>query len=159
MQRTLSTSDVCAVSGYSRNQVGNLLRLIPPYSDAPTNARFARPFNPVDLTVICILYRLETSCAVRRKDLGDVSALLLKELKAPRQATSDAVLVISFTPPCTTYFETMPTVCEGIVLRLGPIVESVDSFLLGKPHELGSQVALDFEPMIMSAKTKRNSSI
>lgn len=155
MQRKLTVVDLCNVSGYSRDQIQAVLRLLPPYCDVPSAERVARLFSPQDLIVISVAYQLEVKCAFRRRDFNKIGVELHSQLNGPRPVTSSPVLVVSVEPATVTYHTAMSQDIEGIVIRLRPIFNTVDSYLTGAISNIGSQGGFDFDPTLLPSEVKR----
>ena len=155
MQRKLTTIDLCNVSGYSRDQIQAVLRLLPPYCDVPSAERVARLFSPQDLIVISVAYQLEVKCAFRRRDFKKIGVELHAQLNGPRQVTSSPVLVVCVEPATVTYHAATSQDIEGIVIRLRPIFNTVDSYLTGAISNIGSQGGFDFAPALLPSEVIR----
>lgn len=155
MQRKLTVVDLCSVSGYSRDQIQAVLRLLPPYCDVPSAERVARLFSPQDLTVISVAYQLEVKCAFRRRDFKRIGVELHTQLNGPRQVTSSPVLVVSVEPASVTYHAAMSQDIEGIVIRLRPIFNTVDSYLTGEISSTVLQGRFDFAPALSPSELQR----
>ena len=155
MQRKLTAIDLCNVSGYSRDQLQAVLRLLPPYCEVSSAQRVARLFSPQDLIVISVAYQLEVKCAFRRRDFKKIGVELHTQLNGPRQITSSPVLVVSVEPSTVTYHATMPQDIEGIVIRLRPIFNVVDSYLTGEISSIVLQGGFDFAPALLPSEVQR----
>ena len=155
MQRKLTAIDLCNVSGYSRDQLQAVLRSLPPYCDVPSAERVARLFSPQDLIVISVAYQLEVKCAFHRRDFKKIGVELHTQLNGPRQVTSSPVLVVSVEPSTVTYHTVMSQDIEGIVIRLRPIFNGVDSYLTGEMSNVGLQGGFDFTPALLLSEVQR----
>ena len=144
----LKTSDICQVSGYSRDQVQSLLKLLPPYCVAPAEQRIARVFRPQDLIVISAAYQLECHCGVRRAELGNIGLMLHATLNGPKVVSADPLLVVSFDPPVVKYVATRRAQVEVSVVRLRPIFDRVDAYLERAANKFGEQWSLDLYPAL-----------
>jgi hypothetical protein len=140
MERKLTTADVCQVSGYSRDHIQALLKVLPPYCDSLSSERVARHFRSQDLLVICVARTLEINCGVRRKDIAKIGDELHRTLNGPRRLSETPVLVINVSPPKVQYLETLFPEVDGIVIQLRPLFDRVDMYLMGETY----QSALNF---------------
>lgn len=126
--RKLTASDVCEVTGYSRDQLKALLKGVPTWSPAPS-ARVAREFLPHDLIVLGVVRALDSRVGMRRKQIGLMLPKLRQALLGPREVDRSAYLAISFNPLHVEYVSEKTSIREGVMVSLEPIFDRVDGYL------------------------------
>lgn len=127
--RKITVVDVCAVTGYERDQLQALLKELPPYNGYATKPRVAREFTPHDVISLCIVYELEVGYGIKRKMIGKISEMLRHALSGPKTVASNARLCISFNPPSALYIPDMEIEYDGIYISLKEIFERADQYL------------------------------
>ncbi len=147
MVRRLTAADVCAVTGYSRDELHALLRVLEPYSTDRPSPRVAREFTPKDLVVLGVTQVLEDRYGLRRAAVAKLGPQLQSVLSGPRAANRDARLAISVRPPRIDYLEAGVQPSEGLVVALAPLFEKVDDYLTFEP-----QLTLQFGPSLVVAR-------
>lgn len=147
MGRRLTAADVCAVTGYSRDELHALLRVLEPYCTDKPSPRVAREFTPRDLLVLGVTQILEERYGLRRTAVGDLGRHLQDALAGPKGANREARLSISVRPPKVDYLDMGAIASEGLVIPLGPLFEKIDDYLSFEP-----QLSLQFGPSLVSRK-------
>lgn len=129
LKQGITHGDVCEVSGYTRDELHALLKVLPPYRDARASPRKARQYLPRDLLTFCVARVLEHDLGVRRAAVGTLGEALQKALTGPRKMNPQARLVITIEPPQVTYVAQGSTDRQGVVVALGPLFAKVDGYL------------------------------
>ena len=129
MPRRLTVSDVCAVTGYARDELHATLKVLPPYNEVPLAPRVAREFNAQDLVILSVTQTLEHRFGLRRSALNAIGMLLRAALSGPKEVSRKARLIIAIDPPAVEYVDRSITEREGLVVALGSIFEKVDGYL------------------------------
>lgn len=129
LKQGITHGDVCEVSGYSRDELHALLKVLPPYCDAQASPRKARQYLPRDLLTFCVARVLEHDLGLRRAAMGRLGEALQKALTGPRKINPQARLVITVEPPQVTYVAQCSTDRQGAVVALGPLFAKVDGYL------------------------------
>lgn len=144
----LTAADACAVTGYSRDELQALLRVMAPYAVDRPAPRVAREFTPRDLIVLGVTQLLEQRYGLRRTAVAEMGPLLHEVLAGPRLLNRQARLAVTAHPARIEYLEDGAPVAEGLVIALGPLFDKVDTYLnFGQ-----SQLALQFGPTLMGRK-------
>lgn len=152
MPRRLTATDVCAVTGYARDELHATLKVLWPYREEKPVPRVAREFTPHDLVVLSVTQSLEHRFGLRRAALSVLGELLRAALSGPKEASRKARLVISIQPPEVEYLDRFITEKEGLVIALGPIFEKVDDYL-----SYGGQGILPLAPDVVSSRVRKTS--
>jgi hypothetical protein len=129
MARKLTSSDIEAVTGYTRNQARGLLDRLPRYANAPRLARVAQEYSPHDLLAVSVAACLERTHRLQRAAIAEVFDAIYEELRGPRPQHPSPLLHVTFEPPAASYLTEQQAACEGIMVALGPIFGKVDSHL------------------------------
>jgi hypothetical protein len=129
MPRRLTVADVCAVTGYARDELHATLRVLWPYNEFRSAPRVAREFSAQDLVVLSVTQAIEHRFGLRRSALARLGEPLRAALSGPKVVSRKARLVISVEPPGVEYVNAAITEREGLVVALGPIFERVDGYL------------------------------
>lgn len=127
--RKITVVDVCAVTGYGRDQLQALLKELQPYNEYAIKPRIAREFTPHDVISLCVVHELEIRYGVKRKMIGKISEMLRRALSGPKTIASNARLCISFNPPSSVYVADMELKRDGIYISLKEIFERADLYL------------------------------
>ena len=143
MVKKLTASDVCLVTGYSRDELHALLRVLPPYHFVKSAPRVARAFTAKDLLVLSVTHILEDRYGVRRAALADIGVPLQELIAGPRMQCEDPCLLINIRPPSVRLVDTIAPK-EGLMLPLAPLYEKIDTYLSYDP-----QLSLQFGPMLV----------
>jgi hypothetical protein len=143
MARRLTAADICAVTGYSRDELHALLRVLPPYNLEKPGPRVAREFTAKDILVLSVTQILEGRYGVRRTAVGEIGALLQDVLGGPRLQSEGQCLVVTIRPPSVRVAESLASK-EGLVLPLWPLYERIDTYLSYDP-----QLSLQFGPTLV----------
>lgn len=147
MGRRLTAADVCAVTGYTRDELHALLRILEPYCTDKPSPRVARKFTPRDLIVLGVTQILEERYGLRRTAVAELGLHLQNALAGPRGVNRDARLSVSVRPPRVDYLEADVVATEGLVVALGPLFEKVDDYLSFEP-----QLSLQFGPSLVTRR-------
>lgn len=129
MPRQLTTTDVCKVTGYTRDELHATLKVLWPYSESQLSPRVAREFTAQDLIVLSVTQILERKLGVRRAALAQLGQPLRAALSGPKEVSKKARLVLSIDPPVVEYVNLSITEREGLVVALGPVFDKVDGYL------------------------------
>lgn len=143
MVRKLTAADVCVVTGYSRDELHALLRVLPPYHFEKPSPRVAREFTAKDLLVLSVTRILEDRYGVRRTAVGDIGVPLQEALAGPRLQSEEPCLLINIRPPSVRFVDTISPK-DGLMLPLAPIYEKIDTYLSYDP-----QLSLQFGPTLV----------
>lgn len=144
MPRKLTVADVCAVTGYARDELHALLKVLPPYDAERPAPRVARQFSGKDLLVLSITQVLESRFCVRRTALSQIGHQLQSALSGPRLRGSEQVMVLTIQPPLVRIINARLEETEGILIPLEPLFEQVEAYLSHDP-----QMSLIFGPSIV----------
>ena len=147
MSRRLTVADVCAVTGYSRDELHALLRVMEPYCTDKPSPRVARAFTPQDLVVLSVTYVLENRYGLRRTAVSGLGLKLQTALARPRAANHTARLIVSVQPPVVECLDAGVVTEDGLTICLGPLLENIDSYLSYEP-----QLSLPFGPSLIQRK-------
>lgn len=147
MGRRLTAADVCAVTGYSRDELHALLRVLEPYCTDKPSPRVAREFAPRDLVVLAVTQILEERYGLRRTAVAELGQHLQNALAGPKGANREARLSVSVRPPKVDYLDMGAIATEGLVIALGPLFEKIDDYLSFEP-----QLSLQFGPSLVARK-------
>lgn len=146
--RPITITDLCELSGYSRDQMRGFLDELPRFASRPTEARVARIFSNQDVLVVVVLCHLEKMHGLKRSVISSLCDLIATTLLAPRKVSKEAWLTIQTNGECE-YWDVMPQINEGFVIALSPLFFAIDSYLLPNPlvqREVGlSATATNFK--------------
>lgn len=143
MRKRLTAADVCAVTGYSRDELHALLRVLPPYNLERPVPRVAREFAAKDLLVLSVTQILEDRYGVRRTAVGELGSFLQEVLAGPRQQGIEYGLQVTVRPASAWLIDpSVPT--AGLTVLLTPIFEKIDRYLSSDP-----QMTLQFGPALV----------
>ena len=147
MIKRLTASDVCAVTGYSRDELHAVLKVLDPYRLERPSPRVAREFSAKDLIVLSVVQQLEHRYGVRRAAIGELGEQLQTAIAGPRFSTEDALLSVSFNPPLVSAVKA-PSAQEGLRIALAPVYERIDQYLSFEEPQLD----LQFGPQLVSRR-------
>lgn len=150
MPRRLTAADVCAVTGYSRDQLHAILKCLWPYSEASSSPRVAREFMPKDLLILSVTQVLENEFCLRRGAVARLGPQLQMALSGPREINRSSVLVIAVQPPRVDYADEQLVDHHGVTVALGPLFEKVDAHL-----SFDGQLTLQLGPGLVQPARKR----
>lgn len=145
--------DVCAVSGYTRNQLRGVMDELPIYAEQETSVRVAREYSRADLSVLSVVFVLDVQFNVRRSAIAKIAGQLRQALSSPRPVNRAARLLISFDPSSVRYLPDKEPIQTGILVALGPIFERVDTYIAGNPLDNANR-DLNFGPTSITDKRK-----
>jgi hypothetical protein len=143
MARKLTAADVCTVTGYSRDELHALLRVLPPYNLEKPAPRVAREFTAKDLLVLSVTQLLEDRYGVRRAAVGEIGGLLRDVLGGPRLQNEEQCLEVTISPPSARIAEPLAS-RDGIIIPLSPLYARIDTYLSYDP-----QLSLQFGPTLI----------
>lgn len=126
--RKLTASDVCEVTGYSRDQLKALVKEMKALPAAPSQ-RVAREYSAHDLIVLAVVHVLDVRIGIRRKNIALMLPQLRKALFGPRAVDRSAYVAITFDPLQIEYISGKATLKESILVSLEPIFDGVDQYL------------------------------
>lgn len=147
MGRRLTAADVCAATGYTRDELHALLRAMPPYSATRQSARVAREFTPRDLLLLGVTQQLEQRYGLKRSAVALLGTQLHDALGGPKVVNRTLRLLINVQPPQVELLEDSVNIVDGLVIALAPIMERVDDYLSFEP-----QMSLHFGPTLVARK-------
>lgn len=131
--RPITASDLCELTGYSRDQMRGLLAEMPRFSRRRTEARVARSYSNHDVLVVVVLCRLETVYGLKRGILASLCEAIAASLTAPRKVSREACLILRAQDATCEYADTAPLINDGLIVALGPIFLAIDCYLLPTP--------------------------
>ncbi len=138
MVKRLTVVDVCAVTGYSRDELHAVLKVLDPYRLDRPSPRVAREFSAKDLIVLSVVRQLEHRYGVRRAAIGELGEQLQVAIAGPRSSTANALLSVSFNPPIVSVLSAA-SAHEGLRIALAPMYEQVDQYLSFEEPQLDLQ--------------------
>lgn len=142
--RRITSTDLVAVTGFSRHRLRSFLKDMPGYSAKQVTARIAREYSRQDLTVVAICCELEDRYGLRREVIAQLAPEIRKVLGIPRSVATDALLIVVPNPPSAHYKEGISDVRNGTVLPLNDILNRIDGYLLcDQAAEVDGQRNLD----------------
>jgi len=148
-------SDLCVVSGYSRDQMRGLLDALPVYANRGGEARVANVFDAHDLLVVALCCRLEAHYCLKRQAVAAFAADMFKELSGPRSLGRSACLVLQFDTPSARYVETIDEPLDGLIVPLAVLFDQVDDYLLpGRVNTRAKQGELALGPVSLRPEWK-----
>lgn len=127
--RKITSTDVCAITGYSRDQLRGLIDKLPVFADQKTEARIAREFTRSELILLAVVHMLEVRYCIRRESIASIIKLLQKALTGPKSVNRHARILVSFDPPTVNYLTDSDPRQDGILMSLGPVFERIDAYL------------------------------
>jgi len=152
----LTMTDLCRVTGYTRDQVRGLLDVALPERSSK-GPRVAREFRPQELILVAAMTELETRFGIKRSHVAVVAKRLAQVLSGPKSLNREARLLIAFDPPKVTYAaELIPTV-DGVVMSLGLIFDRVDRYVSAAAAGSTRQQPLRLGPTMLRTATRRTS--
>jgi len=154
ISRTLTITDLCQVTGYTRYQLRGLLDVVLPEKRSK-GPRVARQFSTQELLVIATMSDLETRLGIKRGHIALISRRLSQVLSGPRLVNRQARLVITFSPPSVLYMSAVAPANDAVVLSLGPIFERVDRHITEGPLPM-TQAQLNFRPTSVTGPRARS---
>lgn len=131
--RSITISDLCELTGYSRDQMRGLLAELPRFARRHAEARVARVYSNHDVMLVVVLCRLETVYGLRRSIVSALCESIAASLTAPRKVSKQACLILRAHDATCEYVDTAPLIDDGLVVALGPIFLAIDSYLLPTP--------------------------
>lgn len=150
--RSLTISDLLAISGYTRDQMRGLLDAIPAYATRNTKVRVAKQYTAQDLLVVRTCSQLESRYGLQRVVVTGFSDLLRSVLSGPRPVSATARLLLTFDPLDVRYVESPEGIQEGLLVALVPIFQAVDEYLLPSHTQASwNQRELGFGPLVVNS--------
>lgn len=131
--RPITISDLCDLTGYSRDQMRGLLAEIHRFARRPTEARVARVYSNHDAILVVLLCRLETMYGLKRSVVAGMCEPIAEALLVPREVSKNACLVLRVQDATCEYFDPPPQIDDGLTVALSPIFLAVDTYLLPTP--------------------------
>lgn len=122
-------ADLCALTGYTRDQVRGLLDALPPTGQRFGRRRAATLYSLQDLLFISLCCRLEQHYGLKRDKVAALAPHISAQLDGPREAVFDRLLV-QFDPPSARNVNTIDGVVDGLIVAMEPVFEQVDGYLL-----------------------------
>lgn len=131
--RSITISDLCELTGYSRDQMRGLLAELPRFAQRRTEARVAREYSNHDVVLVAVLCRLEMVYGLKRSVVSTLCEAIAATLMAPRKVSKEACLILRVHDATCEYVETAPQIDDGLVVALAPVFLAIDSYLLPTP--------------------------
>lgn len=131
--RRITTSDLCELTGYSRDQMRGLLAELPRFACRYTEARVARVYSNSDVILMVLLCRLEAAYGLKRGVVSGLCEPIAAALTVPRKVSARACLVVRVQDTTCEYIDEPRLIEDGLVVSLGPIFMAIDSYLLPTP--------------------------
>lgn len=154
--RKITAVDLCAITGYSRDQLRGLIDKLPVFSDQETAPRVAREFTRSDVTLLAVVRVLEVQYSVRRESIASITKLLHKALTGPKAVNRNARLLISFDPQTVSYLTEDVPRQDGILMSLGPVFQRIDAYLgQNLPIAEKAQSELRLGPTLISGSRRK----
>ena len=152
--RSLTMSDLLAISGYTRDQMRGLLDAMPAYASRNTQVRVAKQYTAQDLLVVRACSQLESRYGLQRGVVAGFSDSMRSVLSGPRPVSATARLLLTFEPVDVRYVEATESIGEGLLFPLAPIFQAVDEYLLpGRAQLNWGQRELGFGPQAIGSAT------
>lgn len=152
--RSLTMSDLLAISGYTRDQMRGLLEAMPTYASRNSQVRVAKQYTAQDLLVLRTCSQLESRYGFQRSAVAGFSDALRSVLSGPRPLSTTARLLFTFEPLNVRYVEATEAIEEGLLIPLAPIFYAVDEYLLpGHARLTWGQRELGFGPQRINSAT------
>jgi hypothetical protein len=152
MDKSLKTSDVYKVAGYTRNQLRGLIDELGYTSEgAPeTHQRVARRFSQHDFLVMIIACELDKRFALKRTAIAALLPKIAQELIGPRPVAVAPKLALTACPPSAQYLDGEAIISDGFVLSLVDIFARVDGYFLHlKGGSFGRPPSRSFGPSLI----------
>lgn len=130
MSRNITVADLCALTGYSRDQLRGLLNELPMYARRKSEERVAHIYSSRDVLVIVVCCRLESVYGLKRSTVSSLARRLATVLAVPRPVARGARLVLTLQPPSVSYVEHIDDLPDGLVMALEPVFSTIDNYLL-----------------------------
>ena len=122
-------TDLCSLTGYTRDQVRGLLDSLPPTGQRDGRRRAATSYSLQDLFFITLCCRLEKHYGLKRDKVAALAPHIGKQLDGQGQKAFDRLLV-QFDPLMATNLENAERVADGLIVALEPVFKQVDGYLL-----------------------------
>ncbi len=152
--RSLTMSDLLAISGYTRDQMRGLLEAMPTYASRNSHVRVAKQYTAQDLLVVRTCSQLESLYGLQRSAVAGFSDALRSVLSGPRPISTTARLLFTFEPMNVSYVEATEVIEEGLLIPLAPIFHAIDEYLLPGHARLNwGQRELGFGPQPINSAT------
>ena len=152
--RPITISDLCELTGYSRDQMRGLLAKLPCFTRRRAEARVARVYSNYDVMLIVLLCRLETVYGLKRSVVSALSEPITATLTVPREVSRQACLILRAHDATCEYADAVPLVNDGLVVALAPIFLAIDSYLLPAPlvqRDVGLPIGTLYKPTSSTA--------
>jgi hypothetical protein len=133
MRRETTIGDLCALTGYSRDQLRGLMAELPRFAERASTERVARIFSNHDVLLLVLLCRLETVYGLKRSAVARMSEPIATTLSIPRNVSGSAKLTLHTVSGECNYVEDMPALEDGLVVPLGPVFSMIDAYLAPTP--------------------------
>ena len=158
--RSLTMSDLLAISGYTRDQMRGLLEAMPTYASRNSQVRVAKQYTAQDLLVVRTCSQLESRYGLQRDAVAGFSDGLRSALSGPRPVSATARLLLTFDPPNVRYVGDTESIGEGLMVPLAPIFQAVYEYLLpGRAQLDWGQRELGFGPQAINPTTAATASV
>lgn len=146
--RKISVSDVCELTGYTRNQLRGLLRDMPSFVCHEPLPRSGRTFTRGELVVLCVITEMEATYGMRRASIGTVLQPLLSAIQTPRSPGRKSVLNVVMVSQTVLHLDSPNFATEGLIVPLEPIYERIEKYLGAHPDS--DQIELALGPVMVA---------
>jgi hypothetical protein len=131
--RPIIVSDLCELTGYSRDQMRGLLAELPRFARRRVEARVARVYSNYDVALVVLLCRLETTYGLKRRVVSALCEPVAATLAGVSEVGEQACLILRVHDATCEYVDAPPLINDGLVVALDPIFLAIDTYLLPAP--------------------------
>lgn len=128
-QRSITISDVSAITGMTRFQLRNLLASLPGFRSSAQGTGSANTYSLQDLAVLAVCAELDQRFGLRRDVIGLLASPIRRAFSGPKPMAQGAFLQLMPWSSKATYCTSDPAIAEGLVLAIDPIVLRIDQHL------------------------------
>lgn len=121
--------DLCALTGYTRDQVRGLLDALPPRGERDGRPRAATSYSMQDLVFVALCCRLEQHYGMKRDKVAALSTHISAQLEEPRENGIERLLV-RFDRPSVELVSEVKGLADGLVVSMDPVFDQVNEYLL-----------------------------
>ena len=121
--------DLCALTGYTRDQVRGLLDALPPRGERDGRRRAATSYSMQDLVFVALCCRLEQPYGLKREKVAELSTHISAQLAEPRERGVERLLV-RFDVPSVELVSGVDALTDGLVISMDPVFDQVNDYLL-----------------------------
>lgn len=131
--RPIIVSDLCELTGYSRDQMRGLLAELPRFARRRVEARVARVYSNYDVALVVLLCRLETTYGLKRSVVSALCEPIAATMAGMSEVGKQACLILRVHDATCEYVDAAPLINDGLVVALDPIFLAIDTYLLPTP--------------------------